>query len=543
VEANLLRAQPAAFPWLVIDGKIKRADAMDSQDVRFYLSIFLRRLHYFLFVAVVVTAAGSLVALILPSVYLAVARIMVESPRISADLARPSVPADAIQELQVLEQQLTTRASLLTMAEKFAIYPAADKSADDIVSDMRARTKVEPVGVDGQNGSSGAIAFAISFEASDPDLAASVANAYATAILDTNARERKMNAAEASKFFSRDVERLKAALAQAQDAILRFKQEHRDALPDSLAFRRIQQQTDAERLQQLQREEVSFQQRRSTIEQILAAPLSGRALTADEQALADLRRVLADQEAIFSENSPNLQALRLRVANLEKQLSGQHADQPDISLRNDLSPDLKVQVADMNAQLAFIAEEKKAVEHRLVDWARSIAETEMNSTMLSALERNYETAQTQYNEAVARLAAASTGQRIEAEAIGEKLTLIEPATPPAKPIWPKRRALAASSLAVGIGLGLGLIVLLEFWTPTVRRPSDLAAVFDGQPLATIPYIWTSGEVQMRRVKAAVVVLALICSVPGFLVVRKHLPPPIGTAISSESSATSTEPSM
>lgn len=311
---------------------------MDSQDVRFYLSIFLRRLHFFLIPLVVVTFAGCSIALILPSVYLAVAKIMVESPRIPADLARPSVPADGIRQLQILEQQLTTRANLLAMAEKFAIYPDADISADATATDMRARTKVEPVRFDDLGGGGGAIAFAISFEARDPSLAADVANAYAAAILESNGRERKARAADAHEFFRHDVDRLEAALNDARDAILRFKREHQDALPDSLEFRRMQQRTGEERLQQLQREEVSLQQRRSTIEQILAAPGTGGSPTADGQTLADLRRALTEQQAIFSDDSPKLRMLRSRIADLENRLSGDHAVPTDILKRNDISP-------------------------------------------------------------------------------------------------------------------------------------------------------------------------------------------------------------
>ena len=189
---------------------------------------------------------------------------------------------------------------------------------------------------------------------------------------------------------------------------------------------------------------------------------SGRARNADEQTLVELRRSLADQEGIFSDDSPNLAILRARIAELEKRRSGPPSGTQDLSQRSDLSPDLRVQAADLEGQLAFIEEEQVSTRRTLVDMARSIADTEMNATRLNALERTYENAQTQYNGAVTRLAEASTGQRIEAEAVGQKLSLIEPAVAPSKPILPRRGPIAAGALGAGIGLGLGLITLLEF---------------------------------------------------------------------------------
>jgi succinoglycan biosynthesis transport protein ExoP len=511
-----------------------RVGAVDSQDIRFYLSIFLRRLHYFLVPLLVAAFAGYFIATGLPPTYRAAARILVETPRIPADGAS-AVSADPIRQLQVLEQQLTTRSRLLAMADKFAIYPADVLSTDAVVSDMLERTKVQPVEYSDLGGS-GTVAFEVSFEAGDPVLAADVANAYATAILDANVRERRARATEARAFFRREVDRLQIALDEAQDAILRFKREHNDALPDGLEFRRMQQGTFEERLRQLQREEVSLQQRRSTIEHILAVPANGSA-SAEEQRLADLRRVLAEQQSIFSDDSPNLRALRARITELESRLSGTRPDPLDISQRRDISPELRVQFADTEAQLDFTTKEKESVGRSLSELARSITETEMNATKLSALERNYETVERQHNEAVARLAEASTAQRIETDAIGGKLTLIEHATPPAKPVWPRRRAIALGSLAAGFGLGLGLVVLMEFWTPSIRRPADLASVFDGQPFATIPYISNGEDTLSRALAATVIILALLGSVPGFLFARKHLPVSIGAISASFSAVT------
>ncbi|TPI50224.1 hypothetical protein FJW05_03965 [Mesorhizobium sp. B2-9-1] len=500
---------------------------MNSQDFRFYASLYVQRLRYLIIPIVMATVAGFAAALLLQPIYRSVAKILVDSPRISTELARSSVTADPIQRLQVLEQQLTTRASLLGLAEKFAIFPKADVSDDDVVAQMLARTKIEPVVLNNLgSGSGGAIAFTISFDAADPILAADVANAYANAMLEANGRERKAVADDTHEFFKREVERLDAALKDAQEAILSFKLEHREALPDSLEFRRMQQRAYEERLGQIQREIISLQQKRSMIQQISAS--GGQGAAADDQQLTELRRSLAEQETIFKDGSANLVALRTRVADLEKRISEKGKTAMDAPRAAGMSPELRLQLADTEGQLSLIAQEKESIGPLLDDLTRSIADTEMNTTKLRALEQNYEAVQTHYNEAVARLADASTGQRIEKEAVGQKLSLIEPATPPDKRVWPKRQAIVLGSFGAGIGLSFGIFALTEIFFPTIRRPADLAAVFRGQPFVTIPYIAADSLKPARRMRLGVAALILLVgSSPIFLLVDFHPPASFG----------------
>jgi uncharacterized protein involved in exopolysaccharide biosynthesis len=510
---------------------------MATIDLRFYIYVFLQRLHYFLLAAATVTAAGCLVALYLPPSYVAVARILVESPRVSTDLARASAPTDAIEQLQVTEQLLTTRDSLLALARRLAVYDDMDSIPDtEIVNDMRARTRVEPVLSEALGGSTPALSFAISFEAEDPALAAEVANEYARMILRDNAQKRRERAADALKFFQQEVDRLGAALRAARDAVVTFKGRNRGALPESLEFRQMQKSNFESALRQLEREESSLRIRLATLQHMAASQTGGtdgRTATSDAQLLAELRRALAEQQGMFSESSPNLRALRKRIADLEQSIARRPSAGAagEASPRNALPPELQVQLADIEGQSAYIAEEKKELAESIASMANSIAATTKNAAILEALDRSYQNAQAQYNEATAKLAQASTGERIEAEAIGEKLTLLESATPPLHPVKPKRRLIAAASAAAGLGLGLALIVLLELLAPTIRRPVELAAVFEGEPFATLPYIVTGRELLRRRLAIAAIVLVVVGAIPGLKLAQTYFPERMGPILS------------
>jgi len=205
-----------------------------------------------------------------------------------------------------------------------------------------------------------------------------------------------------------------------------------------------------------------------------------------------LNRALSEQLAIFSETSPNVVALRARIAALQDVLRSRTAVGVD---RKTGFSDLDLQLSDIDGRLSYIAKERPTIARDIAELTKEIDATPGNETVLNALERNRTNIQTQYSAALARLAEASTGEQIETLAKGARFSLLEPATPPERAISPNRRKIAAMGLAGGVGLGIGLIVLLEIMNKTIRRPAELVQLFQAQPLATVPYIWTASEMR------------------------------------------------
>jgi uncharacterized protein involved in exopolysaccharide biosynthesis len=91
-------------------------------DLKFYFSLFLRRLHYFLIVLTVGTVVGLTLAWMLPPVYVAEARLVVESEQIPDELAASTVQVAATEQLQIIQQRILTRDTLIEMANRLQIY-------------------------------------------------------------------------------------------------------------------------------------------------------------------------------------------------------------------------------------------------------------------------------------------------------------------------------------------------------------------------------------------------------------------------------------
>ncbi len=73
---------------------------MTDSDIRFYLSILIGRLPYIFSIALVVAGLGITVAYLMPTVYGASAKILVEPPQIPAEMAKPTVHIPPLEQLQ-----------------------------------------------------------------------------------------------------------------------------------------------------------------------------------------------------------------------------------------------------------------------------------------------------------------------------------------------------------------------------------------------------------------------------------------------------------
>ncbi|MBD0415671.1 GumC family protein [Oryzicola mucosus] len=464
---------------------------MGDFDLRFYLSILVRRLPYLVAIIAIFTLGGVVVALVLPKTYRATARLLVEAPQIPLDMAKSTVPTSAVEQFQIIEQDILTEDNLLALANRLEIYGASKLSDEDIADDMRERIHIDQVRPEGVRDGPVATVFDVSFDSRDPVLAAKVANDIVASILSRNMLARTDKAEDTAKFFNGEVARLGSELSRLEAEILKFKNANKDALPDSLDFRRNRLSSQQERLSQLEREEAQLQSRRNKLIEMFETTggvASAVPVTPEQQMLRDMNRALAEQMTLFSEDSPNVVALRGQIAALQTRLrAASEANGGDKTG----STELDFQLSDIDERLRFIGQEKVRIDQDLNNLAKSIAATPGNDTVLNAMERNRASIQSQYTTATAMLAQASTGEQIEIGSKGGKISVVEAAKAPRAAFSPNRRRIAGVGLAAGVCLGFGLIVLLELLNRTVRRPSELTQLLQSRPLATIPYVESS----------------------------------------------------
>ncbi len=275
-----------------------------------YFAIAKRRLLYLFVPFVVILVLGSLVVAIQRPLYQAAGKVLVETQDIPADLVRPTITDTANQRIQVIQQRIMTRDNLLEIVKKFGLFPSQQRwmSSSQLLDLMRERTKLKLVDLDlptQQNNLT--IAFTLSFDYENAEIAAQVANELLTLVLNEDASNRTNRAAETTKFLEQETKRLQGVVASIEAKITEVTLKAQD--PDSDASPQIKQR----------REE-----------------------------LAKERLELVRKSSLYSAGHPEVKALKKRIAALETVVS----QEPEKSQGSPQGLDvLKLQLTSAEANL------------------------------------------------------------------------------------------------------------------------------------------------------------------------------------------------
>lgn len=477
-------------------------------DLRFYWSLLMRRLPVMLALLIICSAFGAVWAIRAPSTYSASARLLVENPRILD--GRDTTTDSASEMLQVIEQQLLTRANLIDVANKLNVFGEdSTLTVDERIALMRSDTRVTRSG-----GRDEATMMQVGFTSENPRTAAAVVNEYTTLILGTNTRNRVGVAENRLAFFQQEVDRLAQDLDRQNALILEFKRANSDALPENLEYRQSRQSLLQERVARLDSDLAVLQAQRTEMvrlfEQTGSIQATAAPQTPEQQQLAALQSELNSVLGVYAEDSPRVRALRSRIANVEGSIQAQGPSEDGDTTGNSL---LDVNLSQIDSRVATLENERTQAYAELEALAASISATAANAIALGSLERDQQNIQARYNAAVASLDQARQIERVETSSQGQRITVIEAASVPSRPSGPNRQKIALAGIALGMALAGGFFALMELLNNAVRRPAELRSRFQITPLAVIPFIEGRAERRRRRIYRLSAILAVLIVIP------------------------------
>jgi uncharacterized protein involved in exopolysaccharide biosynthesis len=549
-------------------------DALDepqNANLGDMLEVVRRRRRPLLWTLAAVLLTTLALALLLPPVYRSTATILIEQQEVPQDLVRSTITSYADERVQVMSQRVMTTQNLLEIIRRYGLYPRElrRESREKLIEQMRDDIQFRLVSADVIDPRSGiprkaTIAFTVSYDNKEPDLAVKVANELTTLYLNENLTSRTQSAQDTAGFLNSESERLSKRVSELEAALADFKRQNLQNLPElaqlnmQLMDRTDQQirDNDAE-LRSLSQQRVFLQAQLVQIKpnSVLISETGERILSSADR-LKMLKSSLASRRALYAPNHPDIVRLEREIAGLEDQKDGA-ADVND--LRRDLEqargelgaareryapehPDvrrLERQVASLEAalaakpsapattaapvtadnpayvqleaQLTAVINNQRSLQQKSAqlqalreNYQRKMATSPAIEQRYRELSRDYEGAQLKYNEVRSKQMEATLAQNLETNRKGERFTLIEPPLPPEQPVSPNRLAILIIGFVLALGSAGAAAAIAESLDTSIRGRKDLAQLWQESPLALIPMLVSEGDrlKSRQRVKFA-----------------------------------------
>jgi chain length determinant protein EpsF len=298
----------------------------------------------------------------------------------------------------------------------------------------------------------------ISFRGSNPQYAADIANAFATAYQQISVRLKVDPSKKAAVYFNDQIRQLHDQFENAQQKLSRYQQERGIVNPDSRSDMETAKLNDlSSQLTLVQAQKMDASSRRGEAQgsgarespDIIANPLIQNL----KLQLAQAEQRFAGVEKRYTEEHPFYQQARAELNRVRADFNAQIKATSNSMANN--TRILEQREAELRA--ALDAQKIRVLEfNRMQDTIRLLANERDNA------QRAYETAAQRFTQANLE------GQSNQADAV-----VLNPAVPPAKAAAPKVMLNLLASVFLGAMLGVAIAMLIEMLDRRVRSADDL----------------------------------------------------------------------
>lgn len=302
----------------------------------------------------------------------------------------------------------------------------------------------------------------VGYSSGDPAFAATVANEFAQAYVDTNIELRVEPARQSASWFDEQTRQLRENLDRAQSRLSEYQR--------SKGIVSAEEQVDVETLKlqelssqatQLAALAVESAKRKALAKQALAT--GGAAELPDVVANALVAQLKADQarlEGKLKEQGAILGANHPEILKLKQELEAN---------RSRLAHEIET-VANSLDKISTVNTQREAEVRAALERQRAkVLQIKQVREELTVLQRDLENAQRAYDTITQRL----TQTSLESQAVQANVLLLNRAEPPLEASSPRIALNTGISAFLGLLLGIGAALAIELANRRIRRPEDL----------------------------------------------------------------------
>jgi uncharacterized protein involved in exopolysaccharide biosynthesis len=380
-----------------------------------------------------------------------------------------TVAEDSIANINAMVGKVLSQDNLAKLIERFDLYKQHRDLVpmSELVGRMKASIAVTPQrSLSHKRRGESSVIYSISFENKNPDTAADVANALAGLLQEASIERRTEQARAATTFLQRQLEDDEREFREVSQQVSEFRKIHRGSLPDEL-------QTNLRKLELLGSRRESLVTQISSGENRLMSVGSGTI----EMQLAELRAQLSRESAMYTDQHPNVAALRYQIQRLERSLASQ---KPGSS-----RPEFGGVVASGNSEIEMLRSQIRRIDVDIADLNARIDSTPAVSEELAAMEQKETVLRNNYLSSLNKVEEAELAESMEHAQQGAQVQILDPAMPSSAPKR-SRRFVAFAGLVATLLLAIAMAITVEIFDPVIVAAEQLERIVGRPVLGSLP---------------------------------------------------------
>jgi succinoglycan biosynthesis transport protein ExoP len=324
----------------------------------------------------------------------------------------------------------------------------------------------------------------VSFESTDPQLAARIVNAHINTYIEQNFRSKYESTTQASTWLADQLGELKIKVQRSEDARIAYERQNQIWTLDD------KQNITSQRLADVNKELTEAQSERMRKESLYQFAKSGNldavpqvqgnaGLTDLMKKQTDITQQYNDALSQYGPNFPRVQRLQAQLKELDASMEKEKKKIVDV-----LESDYR-EARQREELLTKALDQQKAetnqMAEKLVEYNILKREAEANKTL-------YEGLMTKLKET-----AISQGLR------SSNIRVVDPAMIPSTPARPAKTRNVTLAFLVGLVGGIGLALMREYLDNTVKTPDDIETLARLPSLAVVPqFAGSNGNAKKHR---------------------------------------------
>ena len=480
-----------------------------------YLHGFWRYRWSALLVSWIVAIVGWAVVYAMPNQYASKAVVHIDATSIIQPLlAGLAVETNPAEELNVVTRILLSRDNLLSVIESTGLGDDTEKTREDLVASMLKSIRLNNI----KSRGSRSTIYEISYTSTSAQQSYDVVTNLLNTLIENTLISGRTDTQKAQEFLDEQIRDYESRLAESEARLAEFKKKNVGFMPDEKGgyyarLRRAQDEIDSTKSSLRQ-----ARQRYSELRRQLSGetPMLGTSRYANATAnkLRDYREQLADLLTQFTEEHPDVQAMRAKIANLQTSgmdVSSDVGSPDDDSLAefNPVYQDLKIQESQARIEVSSLQITLAEKQQKLKELQESVDIIPQVEADLARLDRDYTVTKDRYLTLVGRRESASMAQKVEQSNRDVVFQVVEAPLVPAFPSGPDRNLYLAAVMVVALGAGFAWCVLMFLLYPTFVDFKQLKKMLDLPVLGAISLQVGPEQKRARRLHLSSFLMVLL----------------------------------